>query len=112
MEEILPRDIASELEINEREAAALKEALADREAAEVNSSLAAETRGLTPREMDARAATLAQKVSQAAFDLIVQHETGGRKYYEKVYGGTSGLAGRRIGSDHWVRLRSWLCERG
>jgi hypothetical protein len=43
-----------------------------------------ETRVLTPREMDVRAATLAQKVSQAAFDLIVQHETGGRKYYEKV----------------------------
>jgi hypothetical protein len=42
MEEILPRDIAAELEINEREAAALKEALADREAAEVNSSLAAD----------------------------------------------------------------------
>jgi len=87
MEEISPRDIAAELEINEREAAALKEALADREAAEVNSSLAAETRELAPREMDARATALAQKISQAAFDLIVQHETGGRKYYEKVYGG-------------------------
>ena len=78
MEEILPRDIATQLDINEREAAALQEALAGREAAEVNASLAAEAREVAPREMDVRAATLAQKVSQAAFDLIVADTQSGQ----------------------------------
>ena len=67
MEEISPRDIAAELGVDEREASALQEALADREAAEVNASLAGEV----SRELDAQAFTLAQNVSQAAFDLIV-----------------------------------------
>ena len=87
MDDISSRDIAAELGINEREAAALQEALADREAAEVNASLPAEAEEFAARELDERAAALAAKVSQAAFDLIIQHETGGRNYYEKVYGG-------------------------
>jgi hypothetical protein len=78
MEEISPRDVAAKLRINEREATALQEALADREAAEVNASLATAAREFAPREIDVGATTLAQKVSQSAFDLIVQHETGGR----------------------------------
>lgn len=86
MEEISPRDVAAKLGVNEREATALQEALADREAAKVNASLATAAREFAPREIDAHATTLAQKVSQSAFDLIVQHETGGRNYYEKVYG--------------------------
>jgi hypothetical protein len=97
MEDISTREITAELGINEREAVALQDALADREAAEVNSALAAEV----SRQLDAQAATLAQKISQAAFDLIVQHETGGRKYYEKVYGGhpvwPGGASGVTIG---------------
>ena len=80
MEEISSRDVAVELGVNEREAAALQEALAYREAAEVNASLEAAAGESAPREIDLRATALAQKVSQAAFDLIVQHETGGRNH--------------------------------
>lgn len=85
METNLSEDIRNKLGLNEREALALQEALADREAAEVNAKLA-ELEGVSPPELAARAATMAQKVSKPAFDLIVQHETGGRKYYENVYG--------------------------
>lgn len=83
--ETIPEDIRNKLGINEREATALQEALADREAAKVNESLA-QLEGAAPLELGAHTTELAQKVSKSAFDLIVQHETGGRKYYETVYG--------------------------
>ena len=59
-------------------------AMADREREIVDDELPAvaedteAARGPSPAE-------LAQRVSQEAFGLIVQHETGGRTYYEKVY---------------------------
>ena len=88
MNDASDRDAASTLGLTEPEAAALQEALAYRESAEVQEALAAEKRDFTAfeAELPGLGVELAKRVSPKAYALIVQHETGGRKYYEKVYG--------------------------
>ncbi|MGE0626380.1 MAG: hypothetical protein AB7O43_01045 [Hyphomicrobiaceae bacterium] len=61
------------------------EALADREAEVEYARVRASTRSAEPPLSAEEAAALAQRVSEAAYALIVRHETGGRDYYEKVY---------------------------
>jgi hypothetical protein len=125
MQDISSRDIVAELDVKERETAALRKALAEREAAaqqeppaeceaaalqearadrkagQINAWFDTGATGPTRRQLDELAATLAQKVSQTAFNLIVQHETGGQNYYERVYGGhpewPGGASGITIG---------------
>lgn len=58
----------------------LAAALADREADEVNQEV------IDSFGVDFATST-ARDISQRPYELIVNHETGGRPYYEKVYGG-------------------------
>lgn len=84
LSDVLPLDdtLPATLGKSSKELAGLAAALADREAVsgdigdEVRSG--AEAIGGAPVDAAAR-------VSLRAYDLIVQHETGGRAYYEKVY---------------------------
>ena len=57
-------------------------ALADREAFEVNQEVEDSLGGV-----DFGAGASARGISPRPYDMIVRHETGGRNYYEKVYGG-------------------------
>jgi hypothetical protein len=74
----------------------LEAALADREAEEVARDL-----GLEEPVAAFGPADASERVSPEAYKLIVQHETGGRTYYEKVYKGRpvwpKGASGITIG---------------
>lgn len=68
----------------------LSAALADREANEINQEMLASL-GIDFAPPNARG------ISQRPYDLIVNHETGGRRYYEKVYGGRPVWPGENSG---------------
>lgn len=72
---------------------ALQAGLADREAETV--------REATPETEGTPEGVAALPISRRAYDLIVRHETGGRAYYERVYGGRpvwpKGASGVTIG---------------
>lgn len=83
--DIVPPDdtLPAVLGLAQSEIRARQTAMADREAAMAGAELPSMAatfgaRGSSPVD-------LAQRVSQQAYRLIVQHETGGRAYYEKVY---------------------------